>query len=42
MTEVDTVKGGTDRSASTVELFFDLVYVFAITQVMGLAHSEPT
>ena len=27
-----------DRAASTLELFFDLVYVYAITQVVGLLH----
>lgn len=32
------VKGGRGRSASTLELFFDLVYVFAIAQVVGLLH----
>ena len=32
------VPGGLDRPASTLELFFDLVYVFAITQVVGLLH----
>ena len=38
----DFVLGGTERNASTLELFFDLVYVFAITQVVGLVHQEPT
>ena len=38
----NTVRGGTDRNASTLELFFDLVYVFAITQVVGFIHHEPT
>jgi low temperature requirement protein LtrA len=30
------VRGGVGRNASTLELFFDLVYVFAITQVVGV------
>jgi low temperature requirement protein LtrA len=38
----DEVRGGTGRSATFVELFFDLVYVFAITQVVGLVHEDPT
>ena len=42
MSEPDTVRGGTGRSASTLELFFDLVYVFAITQVVRLIHADPT
>lgn len=42
MTEIDDVRGGTGRSASTLELFFDLVYVFAITQVVGFIHSDPS
>jgi low temperature requirement protein LtrA len=37
-----TVPGGLDRPASTLELFFDLVYVFAITQVVGLLHDGAT
>lgn len=41
MTEIDRVRGGTGRAASTLELFFDLVYVFAITQVVALIHAEP-
>ncbi len=32
------IKGGRGRTASTLELFFDLVYVYAITQVVGLLH----
>ena len=36
------VRGGTDRNASTLELFFDLVYVFAITQVVSFVHHEPS
>ncbi len=36
------VRGGTDRAASTLELFFDLVYVYAITQVVGLIHDDPS
>lgn len=39
---VDDVRGGTERNASTLELFFDLVYVFAITQVVSFIHPEPT
>jgi len=42
MTAPDAVRGGTGRSASTLELFFDLVYVFAITQVVSLIHEDPT
>jgi low temperature requirement protein LtrA len=42
MSEPDTVRGGTGRNASTLELFFDLVYVFAITQVVSLIHEDPT
>jgi low temperature requirement protein LtrA len=38
----EEVRGGTGRSADTIELFFDLVYVFAITQVVGLIHRDPT
>ncbi len=38
----DEVRGGTERSATTLELFFDLVFVFAITQVVGLVHLDPT
>ena len=34
--------GGEGRNASTLELFFDLVYVFAITQVVSLIHEDPT
>jgi low temperature requirement protein LtrA len=34
--------GGAERTASTLELFFDLVYVFAITQVVAFVHHEPT
>jgi low temperature requirement protein LtrA len=40
--EPDHVRGGIGRSATTIELFFDLVYVFAITQVAGLIHSDMT
>jgi low temperature requirement protein LtrA len=36
------VFGGEGRNASTLELFFDLVYVFAITQVVSLIHETPT
>ena len=41
-TRLDVVKGGTERNASTLELFFDLVYVFAIIQVVGFIHHQPT
>ncbi len=41
-TRLDVVKGGTERNASTLELFFDLVYVFAIIQVVGFIHQQPT
>lgn len=39
---VDEVRGGTGRAATFLELFFDLVYVFAMTQVVGLIHADPT
>ena len=42
MTENLHVLGGEGRHASTLELFFDLVYVFAITQVVSFIHEEPT
>ncbi|MEA3503228.1 MAG: low temperature requirement protein A [Actinomycetota bacterium] len=42
MTELQSVRGGTDRNASTIELFFDLVYVFAITQVVAFIHGDPS
>ena len=42
MTEDLNVLGGEGRSASTLELFFDLVYVFAITQVVSLIQEDPT
>ena len=42
MAGTDAVAGGTERSATTLELFFDLVYVFAITQVVAFVHHEPT
>jgi low temperature requirement protein LtrA len=29
-----------DQSATFVELFFDLVFVFSVTQVVGLLHGE--
>jgi len=38
MTDPLTVPGGDNRASSTIELFFDLVYVFAITQVVGFLH----
>jgi len=39
MTDSTPVRGGTERNASTIELFFDLVYVFAIT--LALEHLFP-
>jgi low temperature requirement protein LtrA len=42
VTDDDAVRGGTERTSTTIELFFDLVYVFAITQVTGLLHLEPS
>lgn len=36
MTSAPSIRGGRNRAASTLELFFDLVYVFGITQVVGL------
>jgi low temperature requirement protein LtrA len=42
VTDQNTVLGGVGRNASTLELFFDLVYVFAITQVVSLIHGDPT
>jgi len=42
MTDAGSVRGGRERSASTIELFFDLVYVFAITQVVTFIHADPT
>lgn len=42
MSENLHVFGGDGRSASTLELFFDLVYVFAITQVVSFIHEDPT
>jgi low temperature requirement protein LtrA len=39
---VDEVRAGIGRNASTLELFFDLVYVFAITQVVALIHDDPS
>jgi len=42
MSEKLHVFGGDGRSASTLELFFDLVYVFAITQVVSFIHEDPT
>ncbi len=29
-----------DQSATFIELFFDLVFVYAVTQTVGLAHEE--
>ncbi len=31
-----------EKSATTLELFFDLVFVFAITQVVGFIVHDPT
>ena len=42
VTNPDIVRGGVGRNASTLELFFDLVYVFAITQVVSVIHGDPT
>jgi len=42
MTENLYVVAGDGRNASTLELFFDLVYVFAITQVVSFIHEDPT
>ena len=42
MTEELNVRGGEGRNASTLELFFDLVYVFAITQVVRLIQEDAT
>ena len=42
MTDEENIRGGVERNASTLELFFDLVYVFAITQVVSAIHSDPT
>jgi low temperature requirement protein LtrA len=42
MTENLDLLGGKTRNASTLELFFDLVYVFAITQVVSFIHEDPT
>ena len=30
-----------DQKVGFVELFFDLVFVFSVTQVVGLLHHEP-
>lgn len=38
----DLVRGGTERTSSTIELFFDLVYVSPITQAVRFVHGEPT
>jgi len=40
--QTDQVRAGTERNATTLELFFDLVYVFAITEVVSFVHHEPT
>ncbi|MBW3666635.1 MAG: low temperature requirement protein A [Actinobacteria bacterium] len=39
---VDEVRGVTGRAVTFLELFFDLVYVFAIIRVVGLIHADPT
>ena len=36
------LRTGTDQGATFVELFFDLVFVYAVTQVVGLIHYDPT
>ncbi len=33
---------GTDERITPLELFFDLIFVFALTQVTGLVSDEPT
>ncbi|MCL1592726.1 MAG: low temperature requirement protein A [Actinomycetia bacterium] len=40
MTDQDATPGGEERNASTLELFFDLVYVYAITQVVAAIHGD--
>ncbi len=40
--QTDQVRAGTGRNATTLELFFDLVYVFAITEVVVFVHNDPT
>jgi low temperature requirement protein LtrA len=40
MTDSTPVRVGTERNASTIGLFFDLV--FAITQVVGFIHGDPS
>ena len=42
MSAIETQGTETVRPASTLELFFDLVYVFAITQVARVFHDQPT
>lgn len=42
MTNNAAIPGGLGRNASTLELFFDLVYVFAMTQVVALIHADLT
>lgn len=42
MSETDIIIEGEGRNASTLELFFDLVFVFAITQVVSFVHHDPT
>ena len=34
--------GSPEVRVSTIELFFDLVFVFALTQVTGLLAGDPT
>lgn len=36
----DAVRGGNERNSSTIELFFDLVFVYAITQVVTAIHHD--
>jgi low temperature requirement protein LtrA len=42
MASEPTEAGFEEKSASYLELFFDLVFVFAITQVSSLLHADPT
>jgi low temperature requirement protein LtrA len=42
MTDTSHLPAGKERSASTLELFFDLVYVYAITQVVAAIHHDLT
>ena len=42
MTDSTPVRVGTELNASTIELFFDLLYVFAIAQVVGFIRGDPS